>query len=546
MSDRDSILNRLGIQPRPYRSLVRSLLLMDFRSQHYTRSTGARPGDLIPPFYWVVGQHLFISCILALVLFARVDVGAYAFVNLTASMLLMLNAILVEFNEVVLDVEDLDLIGHRPITQRTFAAARLTNLGFYVGTLTLALNIFPAIVGLGLRDSGFWYLPAYLLACVLGNLIIVALAIILYSLSPPERNRKDYRDLLAWTQILLAFCVFIGAQMMLRDRAHRVEMFFADPPGWLAWVPSAGLATFVEGATHGPTLRTLGWAVAATVVTGLVCLLALLRLVSYYARAQPAGDPVAPARATGRPRPFVGPLVRRVARSRPQAATLALCLRMLVRDHDLRMRTLPVLTMVVAAVGLGLFTEQFANPTTAAPNEAILPILAIQLVAVAIPIILYNLGFSRDHEATWAIQIAPAPPPVHAEASRLTACYAIALPVLLLLGCCFAVAWRDPASAAIHCGCGWLVVLTTSHASLWALKVGTPLARPAARGAVMGPIAPFLAAVMTTVTLLGIVQYYACRSQPLLIGYAAALFAMLVAARYLGRMRSPRRVEMVE
>ena len=111
----DRVLRRLGVRPRPYRALVRAYALMDFRSQQFERATAAKPKDLITPLFWVVGQYLLLSVITCAVLFARVDAFFFALVNLGVSMLVMGTSLIVEFNEVVLDAEDLNVVGHRPV-----------------------------------------------------------------------------------------------------------------------------------------------------------------------------------------------------------------------------------------------------------------------------------------------------------------------------------------------------------------------------------------------------------------------------------------------
>ncbi len=75
---RDRVLRRLGLEPRPFRALLGAFLTMDLRTPHYERSTASRPGARISPLFWVVGQFLLASCLLAAFLYARVDVLFFA------------------------------------------------------------------------------------------------------------------------------------------------------------------------------------------------------------------------------------------------------------------------------------------------------------------------------------------------------------------------------------------------------------------------------------------------------------------------------------
>ena len=91
-------------------------------------------------------------------------------------------------------------------------AAIVYSLLFYFGLLYLALNLFPLILGAGLRDAGPWYAPAYLAASLAGNLGVLALVILLLSLGRVSGRLEGLKEVLAWTQILLIMAVFYGGQ----------------------------------------------------------------------------------------------------------------------------------------------------------------------------------------------------------------------------------------------------------------------------------------------------------------------------------------------
>ena len=141
-----SLPQRLGIEPRAFRALARAMLLMDLRNQAYTRATATKSSHWISPLFWVVGQCLTVSAITSLVLFMRVDCFFYALVGLSTSMLVMAATVVVEYHEIVLNPQDLEIIGVRPVTPATYVSARLANLLFYLVLIFLALNIFPVIL----------------------------------------------------------------------------------------------------------------------------------------------------------------------------------------------------------------------------------------------------------------------------------------------------------------------------------------------------------------------------------------------------------------
>ncbi len=504
----DTMLECIGINARQYRALVRALILMDLRSQHYGRATGSKPSELIPPLYWVVGQFLFVSAICSAILFGRVAVESFVLVNLTVSIMLGTSSVIVEFNEVVLDVGDLDILGPRPISRRTYAAARLTNLGFYMGLIITAVSIFPTIMGAGLRDAGPGFLLTYLLASVVGTAGFMLLAIIIYSLAPPSRDRRDLRDMLAWIQIIVALVAFYGAQLMLRDSGRAIETFLDRAPSWFVWIPSAWLASAVAAAATHPVIENLRWAAAALLGLGLLAIMAWLRLMTYYSRAQTGSIEAKLVRSPSRSRRLIGPWAAKLAGRGSCAGPVALCLLMLRRDQDLRLRTWPALAPIMVFFCIGLCLKELADPMAGNSSRGGFSIAVVQLVVLAVPTIIHNMGYSRDHVASWLFLAAPQRRrTVYAEASRRAACHGVLLPVMVGLWVGFSILWRNPIHAAVHCGLGWLAVLAASHFTLWGMHYPLPFARPAARGAATGPVLPYLAGVGTLATAVGGAEY---------------------------------------
>ncbi|HEX8920733.1 MAG TPA: hypothetical protein VF766_04615 [Pyrinomonadaceae bacterium] len=527
----DRVLRLLGVRVRPFRALLRAYVLMDFRSQQFGRATASKPKDLITPLFWVVGQYLLLSVIACAVLFARVDAFFFALVNLGVSMLVIGTSLIVEFNEVVLDAEDLNVIGHQPVPLRTYSAARMTNLLGYVLLMTVALNLFPAIIGLGLRDTGWAYLPAYTAAAFLGNLAVVGCLLLLYTTWMSGRPNDSVREVLAWTQTILIMIAFYGGQMVFRDSQDRLEMAAYNLPDWVMYLPPAWLAHFVDS-TAPASAGTKWWIPGAGVFVNLVLWTLVMQRISVaYARMQPAGT--AWQRATlpalKEPGRLNGVLMKWLSASRTESAAFWLCSTMLRRDQDLRMRSWPSLGVIIAVVLLGLFTGQLGDPFINRDlKTSVLPIAALYLLAYPLPTIIHNLNFSRDHAAAWLLWSAPVADRVaFAEGMRKAVTYRILMPLLVLLLIIFSLLWRDVWHALFHVAVGWLVVVGAGHAAQIGILRRFPFSSAAARGSITGSIALFSGAVSATAMSLAVVHYFALGSLTGFAVYFAAL-AMLV------------------
>jgi hypothetical protein len=501
-----ALLRCLGIEPRGWRALTGALVLMDLRGQHYARATANQPHYVLSPLFWVVGQCLTLSALSSLLLFARVDVGFFAFVGLAQSMLVLASAVFVEFHEVVLDPRDLDMLGHRPLPPRTYAAARFTNLLFYFGLLFVALNLFPLILGAGLRDAGPWYAPAYFAAALAGNLAVVAAVVLQLSFLGSSPRLEGLKEILAWTQILLVVVVFYGGQLTLRDGTHAVQMWGAYPPDWVRYLPPAWLSWFVEEAAVAPTSRTLAVGAALLGAAALAVALTAARLAWLYRRMQP-GVLHAVVRVMAADR--VGGLAAAtwLARGPEERLGYWMCRTFLRRDANLAMRCLLAFNLAAAAAILGLCSGQFANPgRESAPAQVLLPVLTVYLIALAAPVVVYNLTYCKDSGGGWVLRAAPLRRPAGVGRG---ACKAVMLwlvtPVCVGFGAVAGWYWHDPVAALLHAGLAWALSWPAALAGLWLLAGGLPFSLPPARGTALGvpplPLAALAAVACTAATL---------------------------------------------
>lgn len=537
----ENLLDRLEIDPRGYRALVRTWILLDLRGQFYAKATATKPKHVISPLFLVVGQCLTMSAVASLVLFARVDAWFYAFVGLSLSMLVMATLVIVEFHEVVLDPNDLEILGARPVSPQTYAAARLTNLLFYVALMFIALNIFPAIVGAGLRDVGPWYLPAYLAASLAGNAVVVASVIGLMSIGAIARRIDSFKEFLAWTQIVLILVVGYGAQLMFRDSWHTFEVWGAFPPTWAKYLPTAWLAGFVDRSAEAPGRTELMTGLGLLALTLVLAILTVGRVGQLYRQ-------MGPALTRRKLRPMKPERVGGLDLAAPaswldteQRVGFWLSRRLLGREPNFMIRCLIPLNTALAMMILGLATGQFANPLVErTPSLVVLPILSVYLMVLAVPPIVYNLGFCRDSEASWILRTSPLD---HAGRVGLGLCLGVLawflLPLCGLWTLVAAIAWRDPVSALLHGGLAMALSWPMALASLAIVSDGPPLSRPPIRAGSSGPLVLPMAAFSTVAMLVVGLHYWAGRSPIFWAGMA--VFAVVASVALSGP--AERRVE---
>lgn len=537
----EKLLSRLGVEPRQFFALTKALILMDLRSQHFAASTGSRTTFAITPLFWVVGQCLAISAIASLILYLRVSAFAFTFVSLSVSMLILATTVLVEFHEVVFNPKDLGVIGPRPVSPRTYTAARFGNLLFYVGMMLTALNLFPVIVGAGLDDVSLWYVPAFLTATVCGSLCAVCAVILVLAAVGRSDRVEGWKAILAWTQIAVFAVAAYGGQLVFRNQGHAAEVWLEFPPDWVKWIPSAALAAFVDSACDQPTARLLGIGAGMLLGTAVLCGVTVWRVSQLYKTMQPV-------RSSTRERTMaesdIGSLgfsmLGRTLMTREVRVGFWLTRRAMLDNASHRMRCLYPLNVAIAVVLVGFLSGQFENPL--ASNEASViafPILSVYVLAMAIPVIVLNLSFSEWHESSWVLRSAPLGDPYGVSLGGAVVVQTlIATPACLALGISMGIAWGDPLSAVLHASLAWIGCWLSALAALWFVVPDLPLSQPAARGSSLGTAVVPLAAISCVASFVGGLHFLFGRS-PIFWG---AVFVTCVASSFFVSSQARRRI----
>ncbi len=508
---------------RQFRTLLRAFLVLDLHNPSFARATGAKPGEAISPLFWVIGQHLLIGLITSFVLFTRVDAAFFAWCHLVLGMLAVVSALAVELHEVVASAADWRILGALPVRGRTVALARLANLGIYLVAITLSLHLVPAIVGCGLRDAGWQWLPAYAIAALISTLLAAGATVLVLAVLLRGRLAERARDALAWTQILLILLLFYGGQALLRDAGHRLERFAADLPSWIWLTPPGQLARWCADACADagtPPLALGGWIpLAGIAVAGglwLTCWWRLSRGHAAITADAAESDELPPLRRAGR----LGTWFDRLVMKDPVERTGAWLTRtMLLRDPQIRLRALPALSMPFAPLLLGLFWHRLGDPLREG-DDANLTLAAVYLVVLPVPAMVNALSGSRDADAAWILRAAPLD---GADRDRLlrgmlqTITLVIALPTAVLLIAVLAWEWHaltDPLLlAAASVACAHLAGVLTIHL----LGKRLPCSRPFVRGETLGPVAMATGVMSAMAMGLALVQHALIHSRTAMV-----------------------------
>lgn len=507
----DRLLERLGVEPRMYRALVRTYLLLDLRNQQFGRATstaGAR--EILTPLFAVTGQNLLIGLFCSVAMFARVDAWFFAMVCLAVSMIVTASSVVVEFNEIVMDPDDLNIIGHQPIPNRTYAAARVSNLMMYVLLSVASLNFCPAIIGTGLRDSGPEFLFWYWGAALAGGLFAAGLVVLLFNVVAGTSPSVQTRELLAFVQVGAMMIFGYGAQLVIRDPRQSLQMIAYEAPMWIHFTPFGWLADIVA-ATGGWTVSTrlihLSIAIACTLT---VWAAAVQRLSKSYSQMEPGRAAWSSGIVKSLPSPgqLAGSVSQLLTRPGTHRTAFWLAWTFLRRDPSLRMRCWTTQAVTVAVVLMGMLTGKLVDPFVDHGKDAMLTLACLYLPPMALPQILYQLNFSKDHQASWILVLAPIEDRV-AFVGGLTRAVTLQfiLPLLIALFMVLSWQWKN----VLHAFACTMISSLAVAGILWASCAGVlrriPFSDPLSRGESFGPIAVFAGVSGSVLTGLGFCHF---------------------------------------
>ena len=393
----------LRIDEVQFRALLRIHLLLDFRSSRIGGSSSRKQSFVLNLiFYVIIGLFVGLS---GLRLF---DLFGFAFLTLTVSMVLTAMAIIIEFNEIIINPEDAEILGHRPIDTRTYFWVKMANLLFYVTSFGLAINLSPAFIGLAFPEASGLFPLLYLIVSWLANVATAFGMILLYSVLVRWLNYERLKDILAYVQVVFTFIVFVGYQFLMRliPEMHKTQLNGV----WYFFVPSAWYAEALILPFDSQMLRL--WFLAALALISFVGLayFASRNLSLGYAELIYKLSQSARIRETGREeasKSFRGFSLRRwLLRNPVERVGYELVSRYIRRNRNMRMRVFPAFAMPLAVMGMFILDGELTDPFIA-PNTAT---LMSMFFLIYIAVIFNQIITTSDHwQASWIFRAAPVP-----------------------------------------------------------------------------------------------------------------------------------------
>lgn len=424
-------LERLGIDGGQYRSLLWASLLEDWRRSDPLAA--AEPRAEGRPFLYALGFYALLSGLASALLLVAPNLRLYLLGTLSFNLLLLLLALFVELGASLAAPADLALVAPRPVSSRTYLAAKLSNLFLYLLQVDLALALPPALLGT-IRPDAFWsFAPAHLLASLLLGFFAVGMSatffLLLVRLFAPEGLQRIFRAAQLFGLIAVVFAFHLAARWAAgpEGAAHGAENSISPfPPAWYAAAVEllmGNRAQMGEAATG----------IAASLLGILLAVPLLSEGYIYRISEALALDAGRRARRAKR-RSANLDIARSIAGDAVARALFSFVLAMLARNRYLRFQLSPL--FILALYPLFACRDSPAGPATAASEIAFAAAGAALIAAALLP-------YCDEFRGNWIFHSAPSP-----DAGRALAGIGRALMVATVLP----VSLLTAAAASFSCG----------------------------------------------------------------------------------------------
>lgn len=512
----------LGADPEGFRIIFLTSLKIDFRTARTAR--GGRGN----PFAGILVSYLVLGTILGVLLGAQpLAPLSFAVALFTLSMMNTLLAVLMDFHLAILGPEDAEVIGTRPVSDRTYFLARLCNFLFYVGAIGVSLHLGPAVFVSMRGDPAFG--AGLLGAGVMAGFFCAGAVVLLYGLVIRLSDLERMKDLLVIVQVLMTLTLIGVYQLVAKtDRLGQTDFaagaWQGAPPVWFG-----ALASLAAGETDGPRL----WLALVAALSTLAAAMLPLPLMSFrYSEYLGSLRSMRRKSKTAVPAPRP-PLWARMFLSPGAWRFFEFCRIHTMRDRVVKMAGLPMALFPLLFLGWALAKGGLDNPFETAAVDIPVPFSFVVpfFVVLGAAHLVFVMQTGEHHAGAWVMRVLPIERTADVVRGwHMWIMLGFVTPLLVVFAVASAVAWGAPGEACLNAALFWLLADAAVSISMLVQVKDFPFSRQSTRGDTSRVMSIYVAlvAVVGAVTALQLAAY---RTPALLPGYALVLLIACVGLR---------------
>lgn len=496
------VMVQLGVDFPQFRALLETSLRVDFRGS--AQAVGMR--QQTSPLLTALAIYAIYSLMLSFLAFVF-PAELYARIILVFGMVILGMVMLIDFGVTLVVPDDIGIVGWRPVSSRSYFAARLTNALFYIVLFSLALHLIPSAFGIFSRGSSGLFPLVFLPSALLGSLFIAGVVAASYAALLRLFRQERFRDVVNYFQILLMILFVVGSQLFprlegsgFRERigsqvALNRTVQGAAGAAWSWWdvFPPRWFVAPMEMLLDGPSTRTVLLSMIAVLSTAAL-FVALVRTfsLSYLESIGQAlnhdgsgqAGAAAPERIERRARPSrFGSLVRSLFRSHEERALFDFTRKLLARDRQVRLRLYPMLTYVLLPALPLLLEREWGSPSSPFGGDSAFAVFLPLFTLGMLPAVLLSfLPYSGESKGEWIFELTGFEKPSRVAAAIKKGLILIFfLPLTFVMVAFFAFFWGLAAAVAVtffSLVCGLLLL----EIEFWLFFRGLPFTRPMTSG----------------------------------------------------------------
>ena len=230
-----------GVDYDQWRALVRASLTVDLRTSLFVRSPKSRKSGAAAAIIGQIAFYGLTGLFISLGVWFSQDVFLSAVFVITYVMFMVGTAALMDHNAAIASPDDYYVLGFRPITSRTFFAARLANVLVYTSAMTAVFGLLP--MAAFFARWGFFVGLASVAAITASSLFTALAMIAIYAWLLGAVGAARLKRLLSYVQFAFSFIVyggyFAGINYLTETavasiRLPKTLLVLLAPPAWFA------------------------------------------------------------------------------------------------------------------------------------------------------------------------------------------------------------------------------------------------------------------------------------------------------------------------
>ena len=224
-----------------WRALVRASLTVDLRTSLFVRAPRSRKASAAAAIAGQIVFYAITGLFISFGVWISQDVFLAAVFVVTYVMFMVGTAALMDHNAAIASPDDYYILGFRPVTSRTFFAARLANVLVYTSSMTLVFGLLPMAAFFG--RWGLLVGLAAVAAIAAASLFTALTMIAIYAWLLGAVGAARLKRLLSYVQFVFSFLVYGGyfaainyltETAIASIRLPKTLPVLMTPPAWFA------------------------------------------------------------------------------------------------------------------------------------------------------------------------------------------------------------------------------------------------------------------------------------------------------------------------